>query len=201
MLKELDARLEICLRRLRTVASKHGGRITYDTVKTQLAAAEVAASLDILDYIYDHLSAAGVSISDNAPAPDLSHSQVSADFNSSSPTYYRDNDATEPYVILPCSERAIDRLLETATEGVVDGRVFQEVLETCSLSEIEIQQLKEYLQAWGLDIPEENRSSRVGPEDESPAHDNRWGVDSELRGKSGALVESGMPGEKHSHWL
>ena len=179
-LTEPDPRLEASLRRMLAIAHRRGGSITYNAVKQDLASAAVVTSLDVLDYIYDHLAASSVSLTDDTPT-DLAEDSSGANqparvTTGSSRAPYRDNDADEPYAILLCPEMAIDTLVGLATEGCIDKKVFLEVVEACCLSGIEVQQLTEYLQGLGFDVPETSRSIEAGLEPAS-SFENEWAIE------------------------
>lgn len=180
-MSESDARLEKCLRRITVVGRSQGSVITYDAVKEQLNASGIALSLDTLDRVYDYLKSNGVKLTDEIPANTAPCEVHDERRSAASLASGKVGDESEYHIILPCVEAAIDRLVATATEGVVDLNAFTEMLEVCRLSEIDVQQLIEYLQGWGFDTPPIDTVSSWNIEHENADYSRWTGEDSIAR--------------------
>lgn len=163
--------LERCLRQLVTQGKKYGGYITYQIITDVLHDKQCDISMDVIDLIYEHLTAEGIKIVNELPVNAVINHVKLQDNGNGVQNFRRRTEVIFKYIHAEksggikyslCPEEAIDKLLyQWETTGQLSSKYFFTIVRRYRLSKLEVIQLIDYLGSLGVEIDINNYSLKM----------------------------------------
>lgn len=165
--------LEQCLQQLITQGKRYGGYVTYEIINNVLYNKQYDISMDDIDLIYERLIAEGIEIVDQLPDSSKKINDASLGNTGESVCKQRrqigvskrnrryanynhySKEGSDRIECILCPEEAVDKLIYCwETTGQLSSEYFLTIIVDYCLSDLEINQLIDYLGSKGIDVPE-----------------------------------------------